>query len=673
MSERMNQNDLERIYFNQNMLYHKDRTYNSGGSLEVSICNNTTDYKTFSSPSLHISVIGENNLRRLCSLNYPDSVDLFVSIKDILANIETVYSTNRNNVLLKKYQFDRSLKFEFIQIQNMGDRVVVISVIHSSSDFTKVVVPYSVFSAFAIGILKYFVNEYVKISFDFSSRNLLTEILEQNRMIRNGIMILPTTLIENKGSIDIFQTDTTKESDVEFSTSKIEETIDDFDKFLGKDMENIQVPDLNSKVILEEKSKNLEVNSLLINKTLTKDLSVLESMLSAAITRPDPMISLFEGFRRSMNLDTSFSFLPKINKNDLKSLLYISKINHDMYLNFYINKNTSIPSGFQILKYKIDDINSIDSFNINLAYDILLIFGFIKEFRSRMESRESDANKNGALFYLRLRSFLDPLAYSFINPAKSKIILNSLSSSFEKYSEIGFFNHYQDVLTTNGFKTITVDDIKNFCNELYEKVLKKEEVFSVTIDDKHEELYKTGFLRIKSDNNLSIEQIINELVPLEVLEKNGVDLTEGSDNLKKVLENMNVSETILNIFHKKDIVKKPEETKKELVSNILKTVKFFNNEIPEKYRNDFFKYIEDLKIDNYDFANSIYEEEEFGDNIVKALYMWNESDNKKEPLTTFRTKLEDCLLTKELILAKYRSIETKPKENKEDEWNFELL
>jgi hypothetical protein len=671
MCERMNQNDLERIYFNQNMLYHKDKTYNSGGSLEVSICNNTTDYKTFSAPTLHISVIGENNLRRLCSLNYPDSVDLFVSIKDILANIETIYSTNRNNVLLKKYQFDRSLKFEFIQIQNMGDRVVSISVIHSSSDFTKVVVPYSVFSTFAIGILKYFVNEFVKISFDFSSRNLLTEILEQNKMIRNGIMILPSTLIENKANIDLIQ-NSIKESNEEFPTTNIEETIDDFDKFLGKDMENIQVPDLNSKVILEEKPKNLEVNSLLINKTLTKDLSVLESMLSAAITRPDPMISIFEGFRRSMNLDSSFSFLPNINKDDLKSLLYISKITHDTYLNLYINKNVSIPSGFQILKYKVDDINSIDPFNINLAYDILLIFGFIKEFRSRMESRESDANKNGALFYLRLRTFLDPLAYSFINPIKSKIILNSLSTNFEKYSELGFFNHYQNILTTNGFKEITVSDIRNFCNELYEKVLKKEEVFSVTIDGKHKDLYKTGFLRINSDNNLSIEQIINELVPLEVLEKNGVDLTEGSDNLKKVLENMNVSETILNIFHKKDIVEKPAEVKKESVSNILKTVKFFNNEIPEKYRNEFFNYIENLKNNNYDFSNSIYEEEELGDNIVKALYVWNESDNKKEPLTTFRTKLEDCLLTKELIIAKYRSTIENNK-SKEDEWNFELL
>ena len=135
---------------------------------------------------------------------------------------------------------------------------------------------------------------------------------------------------------------------------------------------------------------------------------------------------------------------------------------------------------------------------------------------------------------------------------------------------------------------------------------------------------------------------------------------------------MNVSETILNIFHKKDIVEKPPEVKKESVSNILKTVKFFNNEIPEKYRNEFFNYIENLKNNNYDFSNSIYEEEELGDNIVKALYVWNESDNKKEPLTTFRTKLEDCLLTKELIIAKYRSTIENNK-SKEDEWNFELL
>jgi len=665
----MNLNDTERVYFNQSMIYHKDKNYNSGGSFEVNISNNTKDYKTFSSPVINISVIGENNLRRLCSLNYPDSVDLFVSIKDILQNVETIYSTGRSNILLKKYQFDRSLKFEFIQIQNMGERVVVISVIHSSSDFTKVIVPFSVFSSFAIGILKYFVNNFVEISFSFSNRNLLTEILEQNKMIRNGIMVLPSSILENN-SISIPDTGAMVAQELEEETNSsidnpITETIDDFDKFLGKDMENIKVPDLDSKIVLEEKPKNLEVNSLLITKTLSKDLSVLESMLTASITRPDPMISIFEGFRRSMNLDNSFSFLPNVSESDLKSLLYISKITHDLYLNLYLNNNAAIPSGFKILKYRIDDINNIDSFNINLAYDILLIIGFIKIFRSRMESRESDANKNGALFCLRLRSFLDPIVYSFLDASKSKIIFNNVSTNFEKYSELGFFDHYQKILVSNGFEEINLNDIKSFCNEFNDKVLSKD---IINVDIKHEDMYKSGFLRIKSDNNLSVEQIINELVPLEVLEKNGVDLKEGSESLNKIIESHHISEEILNIFHRKE----KAEQKKETASNILKTVKYFNDEIPETYRNEFFSFIKELKHENYDFINSKFEVEELGENIIKTLYIWNESENKKEPLTTFRTKLEDCLLTKELILAKYKSsINNQTDDN--PPWDLDLI
>jgi len=662
----MNQNDIERVYFNQNMIFHKDKTYNSGGSLEISICNNTTDYKSFSAPSLHISVIGENYLRRLCSLNYIDSVDLFMSIKEILQNVETIYSTGRSNILLKKYQYDRSLKFEFVTIQNMGDRVVVISVIHSNSDFAKVIVPYSVFSAFSIGILKYFISDFVNISFSFSSRNLLTEILEQNKMIKNGIMILPSNLVNNplltnNSIIDNNET-------IDEIPNPISETIDDFDKFLGKDMENINIPDLESKIVLEEKPKNLEINSLLVTKTLTNDLSVLESMLISSSTRPDPMITMFEGFRRSMNLSNDFSFLPNISKEDLKSLLYISKVSHDLYLNLYLTKNTSIPSGFQILKYNCS--GPVDLLNVNLSCDLLLIAGFIKIFRSRMESRESDANKNGSLFYLKLRSFLDPIVYSFIDISNSKILFNNIATNFEKYSELGFFNHYQNILKSNDFDEINLNDIKQFCNELNEKVFSKG-ILSININGKHEDMYKTGFLRIKSNNNLSIEQIINELVPLEVYEKIGIDVSEGSETLTKILENIPVSETVLNIFHRKDIVKEKVETKKEPISNLLKTVKFFNNEIPETYRDEFFKFIEDLKFENYNFFVNQFNADELGENIIKTLYIWNESVDKKEPLTTFRTKLEDCLLTKELIIAKYRGT-FPPSSNKEntEEWDL---
>ncbi len=222
-----NQND-ERIFFNQNMIYYKDKTYNSGGSLEVSICNNTTDYKTFSAPTIHLSVIGENNLRRLSIINYVDSVDLYNSFKTIIQNVETIYQTNRNNVLIKKYQFDRILKFEFIQIQDINERVVSISIIFNSSDFTKVVIPYSVFCAFVIGILKYFVNQYVDITFTMSMRNLMTEILEQNKSIKNNIKVLPSVLFEIDNKIK-----------VEDSTQVARALGEDSEVIVNEDMTNI--------------------------------------------------------------------------------------------------------------------------------------------------------------------------------------------------------------------------------------------------------------------------------------------------------------------------------------------------------------------------------------------------------------------------------------------------
>jgi len=670
----MNQSEIDKIYFNQNMIYYKDKIYNSGGSLEISICNNTIDYKSFSAPTLQISVIGENNLRRICSLNYPDSVDLFTSLKDVLMDIETIYSTARSNIILKKYQYDKSLKFEFIQVQGMGDRVVIISVIHSNSDFTKVIVPFNVFTSFSIGILKYFVNDYVNISFSFSNRNLLTEILEQNKLIRNGIMILPSSILENNSKIisslegkESPQVAGALEEDSLESASLMSETLDDFDKFLGKNMENIKVEDLESKAILEEKPKNLEITSLLITKTLNKDLSVLESMLTSSSTRPDPMIAICEGFRRSMNLNNDFSFLPEISKNDLKSFLYISKIYHDLYLNLYINKNTPIPSGFQILKYD-PDLMKADSLNISLAYDLLLIMAFVKIFRGKMESRESDASKNGAIFYLRLRCFVDAMTYSFLDVSKFKIITSTICNNFEKYLSIGFFKHYQDILINNGFKEITIKEIGDFCVELNDKVFQRKDAIP-PIKEKHEVLNRNDFLRIKSENNLSIEQIINELIPLEVLEKTGADLREESETLKKLIESLKISKEVLNIFFKR----KEEKVKKDkdVSSNILKTVKYFNNEIPETFRDKFFEYISNLKDNNFDFNNSDFPVEELGESIIKSLYVWNESENKKEPLTTFRTKLEESLLTKELILVKYKTnSSTEPSNN--DEWNFNI-
>lgn len=658
----MNQ-EVERIYFNQNMLFFKDKIFNSGGTLEVSICSSSTDYKTFSPLTLHFSVIGENNLRRLCTLCYSDCVDLFMSLKNIMNDIDSIYQTAKNNLIVKKYQFDRSLKFEFVNIQTMNERVVSISIVHSNSDFAKVVVPFNTFQAFYVGILKTFVSDYVNISLAFTNRNLLTEVLEQSKMIKNGIQILPTSLIEGKSdsfsNIKSFDQQL-KETNIEsINTDQIEETTEDFNKFLGNDMENIKVPDLENKTLLEEKPKNLEVKSLFITNTLDKDLSVLESMLTASSTTSDPLGVVIQGLSRSMNIGPDFNFLPEITKDDYKSLVYVSKLTHDLYLSLYFKQNNSIPSSFPILKYKISDLNKIDLVNISLSYDLLLIGGFIKIFRGRMESRESDANKNGALFYLKLRTILDPLVYSFLDVAKSKIIFNTVCTNFELYNEFGFFNYYQKILTDNGFNKIELNDIRDFCNELNTKVFSSNALLK-NIHEKHDDLFKSGFLKIKSDNNLTLEQIINELIPLEILEKNGT-------NLEKELLLEKLSPEVSDVFRKKEESAKTEEKKKE--TNLVKTVHFYNNEIPERFRKEFFKYIEDLKLETYDFSNDKFPIEELGENIVKTLYVWNSSDKRDELLTSFRFKLEECILTKELIIANYKN-NGKEEKTKDENWDL---
>jgi hypothetical protein len=651
----------DRIYFNQNLIYHKDNLYNSGGVFEVGITTSTTDYKNFSAPSLQISIIGEDNRRKMCNLNFPDTVDLYSSLKDIVQNSENIFNTTRHNTLLKKYQYDKTLKFELIQIQGSGDRIVTVTINHNPTDFGRVIIPYYIFCSLSIGLVKYFVNNYIDITISFSTRNLITELLEQNKMIKNGISILPSSILNTTASTILLENE---KSNINI---EMEKTLDDFDKFLGKDMENIKVEELNDKKITEGKnpSDNVEVDSPLVFKTLNKDLYVLESMINSAVTRPDPMVALLQGFRRSMNLSDDFSFLPDVPEKDLKSLLYISKLYHDIYVNMYLSEKSKIPSAFPILKYDVLDKNKIEYFNLQLAYDLLLIFGFIKIFRSKIESKEPDALKNGSLFYMGLRLFLDPLVYSFLDKQNSSIISNVICSNFTKFNSFGFFKHYQEILSDYNFSEINSNDINNFCNELRNKVLSSN-VLDFNINDRHEELFKNGFLRINSDNNLKIEQIINELIPLQVFEMTGNELTKEK---KEVFQKEHsISDEVWNIFSQTK-----KETKREKETNIFRTVKFYNDEVPVSFREEFFKEIDNLQFNNFDFNDNKFNIEELGENILKALYVWNESENKQEPYTDYRNKIEENLLTKELIIVKYKNEEPKFEESKsEEEWDLDF-
>jgi len=213
-------------------------------------------------------------------------------------------------------------------------------------------------------------------------------------------------------------------------------------------------------------------------------------------------------------------------------------------------------------------------------------------------------------------------------------------------------------LNNSGFDKITVNDINIFCNELEQKIFSKS-ILSINIHEKHNDLYDVKFLKIKSDNILKTEQIIKELIPLEVLEKTGMTIEE----LEKYSKDF--SKEVKDIFFQKSL-NLPIEKKKE--TNIIKTVKFFNNEIPKNIKDDIFKYLEEIEYNNvvFDKINC----EELGENIIKTFYIWNESSNKQEPLTEFRSKLESCILTKDLIILKYKKEEELQEPKNEEKWDI---
>jgi len=253
------------------------------------------------------------------------------------------------------------------------------------------------------------------------------------------------------------------------------------------------------------------------------------------------------------------------------------------------------------------------------------------------------------------------LVYSFLDESKINSILNTITTNFELYDNIGFFNHYQNILKDYGFKKVSVEDIKEFCNELNNKVFSKG-ILSVNIEEKHKELYGSKFVRIKSDNNLTIEQIINEIVPLEILEKIGRDITEE-------LKNDKISDVTREIFTNKKEEKQIKD-KKETKNSIIKTIEFFNNEIPKNLKDEFLKYCKEIELNKFEYNK--FNLEEFGENIVKTVYLWNELENRNILYTDFRSKLENVLMTKDLILTKFRSEENKTSSVKNDEWNFSL-
>ncbi|MHA1814906.1 MAG: hypothetical protein ACTSX1_02790, partial [Candidatus Heimdallarchaeaceae archaeon] len=299
--------------------------------------------------------------------------------------------------------------------------------------------------------------------------------------------------------------------------------------------------------------------------------------------------------------------------------------------------------------------------NLELAYDLLLISLYIRAVRRRLENSDSDAMTNCSLFHIQMRCFVDPFIFSFLDEVEPDRLHAICIQRFRSYNEIGFFDSYKKRLEDNNCSAIKEDDILEAVVEVTTKVLRK----TPYILEVHESSIEKNSLRLPTENNFTLEQITNEIIPLELSEKMGKDIKDKGviDELKSKYP---ISDEILNFF--KQSKKKVNVSKADKVSNLHRLCNHFDDEIPEQYKETFSKFIKEMGNVNFNFLSTTFPLSEFGDNVVKALYVWDpENDsNMKTNYKYFFGKVEEEMMGKDLIIAKLG--EDAFKDNSEDGW-----
>lgn len=641
--------DSNTQWFSQALLTYKDKIYATDGYLRLSLSTNCSDeFNYFNPPVINISIT--NNYQKSINLNVQNAKDLIKAFKTVLPQLN-----GSELSIQRKYQKDTILHFTFKIDKSNDVRIVIIEIRNNESDFTKIVVPLEgVFETFASCI-----REYAETYMNICTQLLIQSIQSQNTQIiqqlPNLIKGISSQILssDSRGIIESPDSRAPERVEKEF-VAETETIIEDFDKFLDKEMENINIPEIDK---AEKETKTImKVDSVFVEHYLKNNLSTLETTMTNCFMTPNPFVSLLEDIKVKLFpyiKEENFSFLPTIDNDDFKSLSYISKCMCAITYYNHINSDAPIPASAPVFKYTP---SKFDETNLSIAYDLFLFNLYIRTLRRRVENSASDVMKSKALFYIQLRCFTDPLVFSFIEKTDYSKLSSIISNRYEYYDSIGVFDDYKEILKEYNCAEIKKSDITSVVDEIISKVLGK----SYNISEMHDNMFQTKILKLESKNNYNLEQIINEVIPLEIAEKTGKSLKD-KDVIDEIRINHNISDEILSIF-----LNENKKTKKEKqvhqVNNLFRVVKSqFINEVPEKYRDDFLKYLSEFDNKKFDLTDTSFPIDEFGDNVIKALYLWDPENDQSitKNYKQFFLKIENELMERDLILSKIKIKEDK--------------
>jgi len=572
-----------------------------------------------------------NNFSKTCQLSIIHSEDIVETSNEALASLKT-------NGSYKPVQIKRIIKrnvqlvFSIFMDENKRLPLVKIEIISNESDFTRAIMPLKYEFITFVRMLKRFNEDYFTVVSNLLSQSFSSQFLEVPNLIKG----LPSGIVSKIPAQDV---EAPVSEEVIKGSAETQQTINELDNFLDMNLDSMEVPELKK----AEDVHITEIDSKLLKGILENDLSTLETILNNESLTSSPM----EAFsaRLSDLFGMEHKALPGIGEREMKSLLYLSKLYFSLAHQNYVNNNVPLPHTTPIFKYKAKEFTDD---NLELAYDLLLFSLYVRGVRRRLEGKENNALKNCALFHLQLRCFIDPFIFSFIDGITADKLNTIILQRYKYYKELLVFATYERRLKDYNCPELTENDISSMISELSEKVINKVPY----ICDLHDRSIDQNSLRLPSKNNFTLEQIINEIVPLEVAEKLGKDIKDDLV-IKQLKKSYTITDEILNFFkqrNKKVKVKKESTVVKG--SNLERVVKYFLDDVPDQYKESFMKHITEMGDVKFNFMTT-FPLDEFGDSIIKALYVWDPEDDPQvtKNYKYLLKKIETEIMEKDQILA----------------------